>query len=184
MWLTDEYATIFFRSSCAIAQSAPYTMLIAPSTPMNIAHLFAMSGNSGAGLLTIEATGVTPEYVRLSVGLEDVRDILADLEQALRHVPAESPEAAELKKQIGELQWELVTAKAERDDFRFSAEPLDISEEEAAEELHRLFVQAVVRQTVSDVPVGSYLSGGMDSGSITAIASAPTALGSSWSRPA
>ena len=31
-----------------------------------------------------QATGVTPEMVRLSVGIEDVRDILADLEQALR----------------------------------------------------------------------------------------------------
>jgi O-acetylhomoserine (thiol)-lyase len=31
-----------------------------------------------------KATGVTPELVRLSVGIEDVRDILADLEQALR----------------------------------------------------------------------------------------------------
>ena len=29
------------------------------------------------------ATGVTPELVRLSVGIEDVRDILADLEQAI-----------------------------------------------------------------------------------------------------
>jgi O-acetylhomoserine (thiol)-lyase len=28
-------------------------------------------------------TGVTPEFVRLSVGIEDVRDIIADLEQAL-----------------------------------------------------------------------------------------------------
>jgi O-acetylhomoserine (thiol)-lyase len=28
-------------------------------------------------------TGVTPEYVRLSVGIEDVRDIVADLDQAL-----------------------------------------------------------------------------------------------------
>src|ERR1019366_9535389 len=28
-------------------------------------------------------TGVTPELVRLSVGIEDIRDILADLEQAL-----------------------------------------------------------------------------------------------------
>jgi len=26
---------------------------------------------------------VTPEYVRVSVGIEDVRDIIADLEQAL-----------------------------------------------------------------------------------------------------
>jgi O-acetylhomoserine (thiol)-lyase len=30
------------------------------------------------------AAGVSPEYVRLSVGIEDVADILADLEQALR----------------------------------------------------------------------------------------------------
>jgi len=28
-------------------------------------------------------TGVTPELVRLSVGIEDIRDILADLDQAL-----------------------------------------------------------------------------------------------------
>jgi len=55
-------------------------------------------------------------------------------------------------------------------DYAVGVEPLRISEEEAAEELHRLFVQAVVRQTVSDVAVGSYLSGGMDSGSITAVA--------------
>jgi O-acetylhomoserine (thiol)-lyase len=29
-------------------------------------------------------TGVTPDYVRLSVGIEDVRDIIADLDQALK----------------------------------------------------------------------------------------------------
>lgn len=55
-------------------------------------------------------------------------------------------------------------------DYPFSAEPLQISQEEAAEETHRLFVQAVERQLVSDVPVGAYLSGGMDSGSIARIA--------------
>jgi len=31
------------------------------------------------------STGVTPELVRLSVGIEDVRDIVADLDQALAH---------------------------------------------------------------------------------------------------
>ena len=55
-------------------------------------------------------------------------------------------------------------------DYRFPDKPLDISFEEAAEETHRLFVQAVERQLQSDVPVASYLSGGLDSGSITAIA--------------
>jgi len=37
--------------------------------------------------LTLEdqaATGVTPEYVRVSVGIEDAEDIIADLDQALR----------------------------------------------------------------------------------------------------
>ena len=42
---------------------------------------------------------------------------------------------------------------------------------EYEEELQRLFDRAVTRQLVSDVPVGAYLSGGMDSGGITAIAS-------------
>lgn len=56
-------------------------------------------------------------------------------------------------------------------DFDFS-EPETIKDErEYIEELDRLFTQAVERQLVSDVPIGSYLSGGMDSGSITAIAS-------------
>ena len=36
------------------------------------------------------ATGTTPELVRLSLGLEDVRDLIADLDQALRETPAAS----------------------------------------------------------------------------------------------
>ena len=55
-------------------------------------------------------------------------------------------------------------------DYRFSSEGFQLSQLEAAQELRRLFDQAVTRQLVSDVPVGSYLSGGMDTGSITAIA--------------
>lgn len=46
----------------------------------------------------------------------------------------------------------------------------DGSPEELAEEVDRLFYQAVERQLVSEVPVGSYLSGGMDSGSIASVA--------------
>ncbi|MGZ3861832.1 MAG: asparagine synthase (glutamine-hydrolyzing) [Bacteroidia bacterium] len=56
-------------------------------------------------------------------------------------------------------------------DYDFSRTQENLSFEEAKEETERLFIQAVNRQMISDVPVGSYLSGGMDSGSITAIAS-------------
>ncbi|HYI36486.1 MAG TPA: asparagine synthase (glutamine-hydrolyzing) [Thermoleophilaceae bacterium] len=57
-------------------------------------------------------------------------------------------------------------------DFDFSEPDSPAAPEEYLEELHRLFRQAVNRQLVSDVPVGSYLSGGMDSGSVTAVAAA------------
>jgi asparagine synthase (glutamine-hydrolysing) len=53
-------------------------------------------------------------------------------------------------------------------DFREPANPAD--DREYVEELDRLFTQAVKRQLVSDVDVGCYLSGGIDSGSITAVA--------------
>jgi asparagine synthase (glutamine-hydrolysing) len=55
-------------------------------------------------------------------------------------------------------------------DYRFSEPNHPASKQEYLEELDRLFRQAVNRQLVSDVELGSYLSGGMDSGSITAIA--------------
>jgi asparagine synthase (glutamine-hydrolysing) len=56
-------------------------------------------------------------------------------------------------------------------DYRFGSGEQTGDPREVAEELLRLFEQAVERQLVSDVPVGAYLSGGMDSGSITAVAS-------------
>jgi asparagine synthase (glutamine-hydrolysing) len=55
-------------------------------------------------------------------------------------------------------------------DFREPDAGARADEREYVEELDRLFRQAVNRQLVADVPVGSYLSGGMDSGSITAVA--------------
>jgi len=56
-------------------------------------------------------------------------------------------------------------------DYDFSKVDDNISFEDAVSETERLMKTAVERQMVADVPVGSYLSGGMDSGSITAIAS-------------
>jgi len=55
-------------------------------------------------------------------------------------------------------------------DFDFQEPEHPAPEQDYVEELDRLFKQAVNRQLVSDVEVGSYLSGGIDSGSITAIA--------------
>lgn len=63
-----------------------------------------------------------------------------------------------------------IVAKKQYWDFDFS-ERLKISREEAVEELNRLFHQAVQRHLISDVPVNAYLSGGIDSGAITMVAS-------------
>ncbi|MCL4539964.1 MAG: asparagine synthase (glutamine-hydrolyzing) [Bacteroidetes bacterium] len=54
-------------------------------------------------------------------------------------------------------------------DYEFHEEE-KMDEVEYTRELVRLFEQAVNRQLVSDVEVGSYLSGGMDSGSVTCVA--------------
>ncbi len=56
-------------------------------------------------------------------------------------------------------------------DYDFTNRDKKMTEEEANEETLRLLKQAVERQLVSDVPVGSYLSGGMDSASVVGIAS-------------
>ncbi|MER1967970.1 asparagine synthase (glutamine-hydrolyzing) [Castellaniella sp. GW247-6E4] len=56
-------------------------------------------------------------------------------------------------------------------DFNFREPDVKFSPSEYSEELDRRFRAAVSRQLVSDVEVGSYLSGGIDSGSITALAS-------------
>jgi asparagine synthase (glutamine-hydrolysing) len=55
-------------------------------------------------------------------------------------------------------------------DFNFTNPTGKTDRREYIEELDRLFTKAVNRQLVTDVELGSYLSGGMDSGSITAVA--------------
>lgn len=55
-------------------------------------------------------------------------------------------------------------------DFNFDSSSWLYDEKETIEILKSTFSNAVKRQMVSDVPIGSYLSGGIDSGSITAIA--------------
>ena len=55
-------------------------------------------------------------------------------------------------------------------DYNFTNPKGKVDKREYLEELDRLFHQSVTRQLVSDVELGCYLSGGMDSGSITAIA--------------
>jgi asparagine synthase (glutamine-hydrolysing) len=59
-------------------------------------------------------------------------------------------------------------------DYHFFEAPERIDEEDCVAELRHLFQQAVSRQLVSDVSVSSYLSGGMDSSAITAVAAAQT----------
>lgn len=56
-------------------------------------------------------------------------------------------------------------------DYDFSETDNNVSLDEAVIRTRELFQTAIDRHMVSDVPVGSYLSGGIDSGSITAIAS-------------
>ncbi|MEP6811475.1 MAG: asparagine synthase (glutamine-hydrolyzing) [Actinomycetota bacterium] len=70
----------------------------------------------------------------------------------------------------------LLTATAESLDVRrywdLELDPDEsVSEEEWAERVRAAFEASVSRQLVSDVPVGSFLSGGMDSASIVAVAS-------------
>jgi asparagine synthase (glutamine-hydrolysing) len=62
---------------------------------------------------------------------------------------------------------EIKTEKYWDYDFRDDS---SLTEEDCITEVKRLFEQAVERQLQSDVEIGSYLSGGLDSGSITCIA--------------
>jgi asparagine synthase (glutamine-hydrolysing) len=55
-------------------------------------------------------------------------------------------------------------------DYDFREEEERGSVDDYVQELDRLFEQAVGRQLLSDVEVGAYLSGGMDSGAVTCVA--------------
>jgi asparagine synthase (glutamine-hydrolysing) len=61
-------------------------------------------------------------------------------------------------------------------DYRFTGVGTDYDEAELIDEIEAAFSVAVERQMISDVGVSSYLSGGVDSGSITAIAAGKTNL--------
>ena len=50
-----------------------------------------------------------------------------------------------------------------------TANPLQVGEEEAVDELERLLETAVGQQMVADVPLGAFLSGGVDSSAIVAL---------------
>jgi len=56
-------------------------------------------------------------------------------------------------------------------DYNYTEPDETISPTDAVEETKRLLDLAVKKQMVADVPVGSYLSGGMDSGSLSVLAS-------------
>ena len=84
--------------------------------------------------------------------------------KGIKLFPAGSWASIPLSSQISELSFHSYW------DWYFTEPENPFTETEYVEEVDRLFRQAVKRQLVSDVDVGAYLSGGMDSGSITAIA--------------
>jgi len=64
----------------------------------------------------------------------------------------------------GERYWSLLDIAT-----RGRAAPLDIDDEEACERLQTLLTDAVKRRMVADVPLGVFLSGGIDSSTVTAL---------------
>ena len=69
-----------------------------------------------------------------------------------------------------ERYWSLLDVAA-----RGQAAPLDIDDEDACERLEKLLTDAVTRRMVADVPLGVFLSGGIDSSTVTALMQANSA---------
>src|SRR3984885_14286429 len=69
--------------------------------------------------------------------------------------------------------WMLVDERGPRIEryWRCEAEPADLAESEAVEEIRRLLFRAVEKRLIAEVPLGAFLSGGLDSSLVVAIMS-------------
>ena len=116
-------------------------------------------GSELKALLKVPAVGKDIDTVALHhyLSLQYIPDPLS-INQGVRKLPA----AHWLSFEGGQLQIERY--------WRLEFEPkLVLDEQEAAEELRRLLGQAVRRRLMSEVPLGAFLSGGIDSSIIVGL---------------
>jgi asparagine synthase (glutamine-hydrolysing) len=96
---------------------------------------------------------------------------LLDSETLFRNVGILAPGTYQFYRHAREAdQWEALPP-VRYWDFNFISDQGIQDPEETSERIRQLMARAVERQMVSDVPLGSYLSGGIDSGLIVAMAS-------------